>query len=537
MKTSHQVRTSAARVLTSAVPVVTSAVRVLTTPAVPVVASVLVVASALATSTPTAAQNPPVTQTQEGITLNFQNVDLASVITALGQAAGINVAAANMPDVPVTLRTAEPVPPEEVEALIRQLAVANSVTITEEGGFLVLQGPTLEDGVIQEPRFLYIHQLRYARAGMLAATLQALFGGAIPVANTGQTPQTLSQQLQTLEQQALPAPGVAVGAQGQAFEFQVGAGELEGDVQIVPDELTNTLLVRARVDDWAIIEQAIQALDLRPLQVVIEVVIAEVQTRDELNLGVSFLASHVDEQTGAFTDALLPGDEPTGFSLRFFRMGDIDVDATLQALSAQGDVRIVSRPIIQVQNNQEARILVGSERPFVQVSQVLATDQGTVNEVIQYRDVGTSLNILPTINEDGYVNLFLTQEVSSATAEIQFGAPVISTREATTQILARTGQTVVIGGLVEQQTSETKSGIPLLKDIPLLGYLFGSTRELVTNSELFLFLTPFVVASDDDAERLRLEIEENVELLRELVPIPSVLPPAPQTIVPDTIGG
>ena len=519
---------AAVRCLTAAACCPASAVCVLA------VSAVLFVSAALA-STPVAAQNPPVTQTQEGITLNFQNVDLASVITALGQAAGINVAAANMPDVPVTLRTATPVPPEDVEALIRQLAMANSVTITEEGGFLVLQGPTLEDGVIQEPRFLYIYQLGYARAGMLAATLQALFGGAIPVGNTGPGAQTLSQQLQTLEQGAFQGAGVGLAQQGQAFNFQVGAGELEGNVQIVPDELTNTLLVRARVNDWAIIEQAIQALDLRPLQVVIEVVIAEVQTTDELNLGVSFLASYVDDQTGAFADALLPGDEPTGFSLRFFRLGNIDVDATLSALSAQGDVRILSRPIIQVQNNQEARILVGSERPFVQVSQV--SELGTINEVVQYRDVGTSLTILPTINADGYVNLILTQEVSSATSEIQFGAPVISTREATTQILARTGQTVVIGGLVEQQITKSRSGIPILKDIPLLGLLFGSTRERVTNSELFLFLTPFVVANDEDADRLRLEIEGNAILLKELVPIRSLLPPALQTLVPDTIGG
>ena len=499
--------------------------------------TVLVVGLALATSTPATAQNPPVTQTQEGITLNFQNVDLASVITALGQAAGLNVAAANMPDVPVTLRTAEPVQADGVEALIRQLATANGVTVLEEGGFLVLQGPILEDGVIQEPRNLYIVQLEHARAPMLAATLSALFGGAIPTGNVGLQPtQTLSQQLQTLEQQTLG--GVGAGLQQQGFDFQVGSGELQGEVQIVPDQLTNTLLVRARVNDWTIIEQAIQALDLRPLQVVIEVVIAEVATTDELNLGVSFLTSQVDSETGAFTEArlpALPGQDPSSFRLRFFRLGNLNVDATLAALSVQGDVRILSRPIIQVQNNQEARILVGSQVPFVQVSQV--SDFGGVNEVVQYRDVGTSLNILPTINESGYVNLLLTQEVSSVTDEIQFDAPVISTREATTQILARSGQTVVIGGLVEQQTAKQRSGIPFLMDIPLLGHLFSSTREVARYSELFLFLTPFVVASDEDAERLRLEIEGNTNLLEELVPIPSLLTPGSTVIVPDTIGG
>jgi len=114
---------------------------------------------------------------------------------------------------------------------------------------------------------------------------------------------------------------------------------------------------------------------------------------------------------------------------------------------------------------------------------------------------------------------------------------VISTREATTQILARSGQTVVIGGLVEQQTAKARSGIPILMDIPLLGHLFSSTREVARYSELFLFLTPFVVASDEDAERLRLEIEGNTNLLEELVPIPSLLTPGSTVIVPDTIGG
>ncbi|MFH1764510.1 MAG: hypothetical protein ABIF09_09995, partial [Gemmatimonadota bacterium] len=106
---------------------------------------------------------------------------------------------------------------------------------------------------------------------------------------------------------------------------------------------------------------------------------------------------------------------------------------------------------------------------------------------------------------------------------------------ATTQILAQTGQTVVIGGLVDQQTEESRSGIPILKDIPVLGWLFGTTRETVTNAELFLFLTPYVIANDEDEERLRQELEENAELLQELVPIKSMLPRSIQALLPDSL--
>jgi general secretion pathway protein D len=164
--------------------------------------------------------------------------------------------------------------------------------------------------------------------------------------------------------------------------------------------------------------------------------------------------------------------------------------------------------VIFAQNNQEAKILVGSQRPFVQVFRSLPTDAGVRDQIVQYRDVGTSLTILPTINPDGYVNLQLSQEVSSATAETQFGAPVISTREASTHLFVRDGQTAVIGGLVDRQQERTRSGIPILSEIPWIGALFGGTRRLDTTSELFLFLTPHIVQDDTDVDRIRRQIEE-----------------------------
>jgi len=479
-------------------------------------------------------QVPPAQQ--EGIDLNFQNVALANVVTAMGQLAGINVVSSNMPDILVTLRTAEPVSAQEVDSLIRSLALAHGVSVVDEPGFLRLQGPLVQEGEILEPRHLFIHRLRHANALVLASTLQALFGGTGPTINPrSRSAETLSQQLRAIEQASGQQYQGAM-LQGGQVTFEVGSSELEGDIQIVPDEITNSLLIRSTTGDWAILEQAILALDLRPLQVVIEVVIAEVRRTGELNLGVGLFATDVEDEGGEGTTALLPVSPPTdAFTLDILRTGDVNVAATLSALSSTGNVRILSRPLIQAQNNQEARILVGSERPFIQSSYTTVTNAGVAQEVVQYRDVGTSLTILPTINEEGYVNLLLTQEVSSATAETQFGAPVISTREATTQLLAQSGQTVVIGGLVDQMTEETKVGIPFLKDIPVLGYLFGTTRETVTNAELFLFLTPYVVASDEDEERLRLELEGNADLIRELIPIRSMLPPALQAIVPDSI--
>jgi len=132
--------------------------------------------------------------------------------------------------------------------------------------------------------------------------------------------------------------------------------------------------------------------------------------------------------------------------------------------------------------------------------------------------VGTQLTLTPTINDDGYVNLQLAQQVSNATAEVQFGAPVISTRETSTHLFVRDGQTAVIGGLVDREEDRTRSGIPFLKDLPLLGALFGSTTRSEVRSELFLFLTPHIVVSDEDVDRVREGVQRRSDLLRPALP-------------------
>lgn len=463
-------------------------------------------------SAPLAAQQRP------GTVLNFQDTDIAFVLSALAQAAGIGFSYSDLPAKPVTLRTSSPLTREQLLSLIRSISEANGIRVTEENGVLRLQG---SGGAQQEdPRQLYIHRLRHARAPILAQTLQALFsGGGIPPRITGSGSQTLTQQLNQLQQQAQQARPPQVIVSGGTVVGSLGT-------TIVPDDATNSLLVRATPGDWLVMQQAIQALDLRPLQVVIEVLIAEVRRTDDLNVGVSVSAD------GSRSDRTTIGDLPStardqDFTLRIIRSGDIDIQATLSALAASGNVRVLSRPVILAQNNQEARISVGQQRPFVQVSRGVGNVPGQPfsEDVIQYREVATTLTILPTINEDGYVNLAVTQEVNTATAEVQFGAPIISQRIAVTQILARNGQTVVLGGLIERQQDRSRGGIPFLKDIPLLGALFGNTRHNEVDAELFLFLTPHIVADDTDADRLKEELENNVDLLRPITPVRPLIPP------------
>ena len=453
--------------------------------------------------------------------LDFQNAPLQTVITALAEAGQLDVAFGQLPDRTITLRLGSPLRPEEVLPLLRTVAEANGLELVQSERLVLVRLPESEVVVEQaEPdgtavRRVYVYRLRHTRAPALAQTLRALFGGGASGFSAG-----------TLGPPGASQPGVeqgrdlfALGVDAVTEVGQVLPGELEGNLQIVADDPTNSILVRASQADWAVIEQSLQALDQRPLQVLIEMLIVEVRHDREIDAGVSF------ETTGPIE---VPGGGTVEGGLRSSTDGDLFVSArelaglelevALSLLAASGDVHILSRPVILAQNNQESRILIGSERPFIQVFRSLPTEAAVRDQIVQYRDIGTSLSIVPTIYADGYVNLTVFQEVSTATSEVQFGAPVISTREAQAQLFARAGQTVVMGGLIDEQRVTTRSGIPLLKDIPILGYLFGSTRDRRFQSELFLFLTAHVVETDEDVDRLMDAIEGAVDMLPALPP-------------------
>jgi general secretion pathway protein D len=464
---------------------------------------------------------------EQGVLIDFQDADLRLVITALAEAGGLNVTYAELPARRITLRLRQPLARDAVLPLLRSIAQSNGLRVIEEAGLIRLEGTgesavqgrdTSAAGQSQAQVRLFVHRLRHAQAARIAATLQAVFNQrSTPTDASGIRRPPLSEQLREQRVPTFTPDTSRVAAPAAApTSPAVLPAQLSGEIQIVPDETTNSLLIRATAEDYEILQQAVQALDLRPRQVLIEVLIAEVRKNRDLEIGVSGVVTHTREgETEPSTSAELKGSTITDFVLKVSRSGDLDVNLALAALATRGDVHILSRPVLFAQNNQEARILVGSERPFVQVFRTLPTDAGVRDQVVQYRDVGTSLTIIPTVNPDDYVNLQVLQEVSTATSELQFGAPVISTREASTLLFLRDGQTGVIGGLIDRQEDRTRSGIPILSSLPVLGALFGSTRNASTTSELFLFVTPHLVRTDEELDEIRRRIERDAKLLRE----------------------
>ena len=534
-------------------------------------------------------QPPPATQadtaivrrTAAGFVVNFDDQPLRVVFSALAEASGLNIVQTNIPLRNTTLHMGTAVTKDQMLDVIKGLAVSNNITVVEGPSLVRLEGtaPTTSQTAQQlaqqqalqaqqaAQQQLYIYRLKHASAVQLAPVLQGLFTGLTraPTAAQNAANNPLAAlfglgavggrggggDVVVVEAQqpvAVTVPQRGGGGRGQAIQQIAQAQALNAlsssaaDIRIQAEESSNSLLIRSTAADYALIQQVLAGVDLRPLQVLIEVMIAEVTRKHDLNVGVSGNVSNSPKSGNGTTAS---GDQPSSAGDRDFILkltggkGAINFDVAISALQSRGDLRVLSLPVIIAENNRQAILNVGSSRPFVQVSQTVPNDPTGRVQTIQYIDVGTVLTITPTINPDGYVNLQVSQTANSATNEIQFDAPVINKREATTQVFIRDGQTTVIGGLADNSQSNSTSGIPFLSKIPGLGWLFGNKQTNRETSELFLFLTPHVIFTDSDVDKLRDAVKSSSELLQTM-PIEARIRPGTDTtkippVKPDTV--
>lgn len=449
----------------------------------------------------------------DSVVIHLVDVDLRAAVQVLGRYIDRPVVIGNIAGARVTFETPQPVPRADVVRLLRGVLASQNIDLTadstgiyrltarepprspEQEAAEAQKRPAAQQGVQ-----LFVIHLKHARAADVAATVNALYGRASSLGELPSQAPTLARSLTT---QQLP-PGPVVPNAPQAV---TGAGRnatLAGDITIIPDPRANSLLIRASASDFALIQAAVAEIDVRPLQVMIEVLIAEVRKDRSLDFGVGV---NVPASTVRGTQNVTVGGSSTGlglgdFVLNVMGLGGMDATATLQAATARGDATIISRPVLLTANNEEAEINVGSQRPFVQVARVLPTDNTARDQVVEYKDVGTKLRVVPTISADGYVMLQVSQEIDAATAEQAFDAPVISTRSVQTKLLIRDGQTIVLGGLTDKQDELDQGGVPFFSSIPLLGGLFGHVSKTSTATELFLFLTPRIIYDDKDVDDL-----------------------------------
>ncbi|MBS3951353.1 MAG: type II secretion system secretin GspD [Methylomicrobium sp.] len=345
--------------------------------------------------------------------------------------------------------------------------------------------------------------------------------------STGNTP-----QIQQVQRTSPGLGSLSGGTGGSAGNVKVAG---VGEVKIIPDEINNSLVIVATAQEYSVIKDVIKQLDVMPLQVLIDATIVEVTLRDALQYGIQWYFSEgssgiastsgtagtADRLTDAAITALAAAG--TGGLSAIYSSGA--VKALLKAQAEDGNVNVISSPSLMVLNNQEANIQVGEEKSLrTSESTPLSGGAGPTNSLIQttqveQRKTGVMVTVKPRVNANGLVTMEIEQSVESFGNTSTNGNPDILTREIASSVAVQSGETIVLGGLIQERNTSSQSGIPFLHDLPLIGPLFGSTVKNNDRTELVLLLTPRVVTSRQDARLVTDEFKRKLTGIYQDVPL------------------
>ena len=382
----------------------------------------------------------------------------------------------------------------------------------------------------EEPR-VFVYSVQNARATNLAEVLSEVFGArtttvqgsgllapgqeAVELSSTGGfelgVAETGEEGAADLPLRATPEPGQLLAAEP--------LGPEDAEIRIIADDTTNALVVRATPREYEKIREALDELDVLPLQVLIEATIAEVTLTDELRYGVEWFF-----RSGDFEFSFTPSATallPVGGFQGIFDSGN-DVRVLLQALDAITDVNVVSSPQLMVLDNQTARIQVGDQVPIsVQSSTSVIDPDAPVVNSIEYRDTGVILLVTPRVNASGLVIMEIQQEISNVvdaptTTISEASSPTINQRQINSTVAILSGETVALGGLIQDQRERAQSGIPFLSRLPIVGALFRSRSNAVTRTELLVLITPSVVENPARARAVTDELRRRLRSLEQL---------------------
>ncbi|MFK7607339.1 MULTISPECIES: type II secretion system secretin GspD [unclassified Pseudomonas] len=368
--------------------------------------------------------------------------------------------------------------------------------------------------------------------GLRTRSLSSLTGAASNTSDMGlnassDSQDSLQQTEDDSETEVADDNAGGMGGTGiEAVGTESGASQrLDNSTRITAQVSSNQLLIRTRPAQWAEIEAAVKRLDNAPMQVQIETRILEVNLSGELDLGVQWYLGRLAGNSASTTVANASGSQGAlgggGAGLGaadslFYSFVSSNLQVALHALETNGRTQVLSAPSLVVMNNQQAQIQVGDNIPISQTTVNTNVSDTTLSSV-EYVQTGVILDVLPRINPGGLVYMDIKQQVSDAntsTALDNNGNPRISTRSVSTQVAVQSGQTVLLGGLIKQDNSDTASTVPYLGRIPGLRWLFGTTSKSKKRTELIVLITPRVVTSNSQARQVTDDYRQQLQLLK-----------------------
>lgn len=390
--------------------------------------------------------------------------------------------------------------------------------------------------------FVHIYPVTNGNAARLADILRQLFGGASAggsgttrTTTTGGTTTPSSGGLGAATPAAAPTTTINRGNTPSASSASGTASGLSGSVQVIPDEVTNTLIIKSSALDFQQIKRVLERLDSPSRQVLIQVMVAEVALNDTLQYGVEWWLNDTLQANGQSWSAKaglggvvapsanlgVASGAGGGLSYSVLNSGG-QVIGLLNLLSQDTNVNVISTPHVMAADGKMARIEVGDEIAVSSQTTSTPTTLGgnTISNSITYRPTGVILEVTPVISASGKVALTVSQEVSSVQAiGTTVGGityPNFSKRKVSTEVVVENGKPLLIAGLIRDAGNNNVSGLPGLKDIPLIGALFGSTKKVREKTELIMSITSYIINTREEGDKLTSQFQS---LLKEVNPM------------------
>ena len=377
-------------------------------------------------------------------------------------------------------------------------------------------------GNSSEPQ-LFTYAVQNGNAKHLAEVLNGLFG-ATNLTAPQQAPSPIAPGLQTANATTggLNSSGFNVNANRSGGSSTVqGSGltslSLNSGLRVMADEINNVVLVYGSKIEYEKVEVTLKRLDVPPTQVLIEASIIEVSLTDDLKYGLQWIFS--DPARGGLSGlgrlstaaGASFGSTPAGFSYSLSNaIGD--VRAVINALADKSLVKVISSPSLMVLDNHMASIAVGNQQP-VRVGETI-TAGGNVSNNIQYKDTGVGLSVTPSVNAGNMVTMQINQTVTDVgQVDAATGQRSFLQRQFSSKVAVRSGETLVLGGLIRDNSVNGKTGVPLLQDLPLIGNLFSANTTSVNRTELVVVITPRVVRTEQDLTKVGQELKARLKTL------------------------
>src|SRR3989338_30181 len=488
------------------------------------------------------------------ITLELKGVDVLDVLKILSSRSGLNIVAGKNVRGQVTIYLKDVLIQEALDTIVAALGLAYE----EEHGIIKVmtdkEYEAMYGRIFRDRRVTKTFKIKYAEPTTIQQVLQQLKGPQGKIILDERTNTLIIQDLpeiideienaiSELDQKLVTTVYKLQYAPVEDLEEKLSTFLTPETGVIKIDPRTNMVTVTDREEKIQMIDEIVKAFDKRPKQVLIEAQIIEVQLYDAYRFGIDW--DYVRSQMGQLKDVniqpgygvpVVPGSTGGGGTLTSITVGETGMaglsNMVIRILQNVGKTNTLASPRLSVLNNERSKLAVTTKEPYIVSDTTYATSGSSsvpyVAEKPEFVDVGVALSVVPTISDDNTIILKIKHEVSNTNAPdfeydtaagtvdtaISRSIPVVASQTLETTVIVKSGETIILGGLINDSESKTREKVPVLGDIPVIGALFRKTSDTFTKDELVIFLTPHIISGDASSSEQAKYLDNNGRFIK-----------------------